>query len=126
MIRRASAMVLSSGAAVLVAWMLDLARCVVAGCAQDDPGVVASELVGPIILIGYVVLSWLTVYPTALALQRYVSSASASARSAVGSALVVAGLLHRPGTDGSILRTLAMLGPWLGISWFVGAFVAVT
>ena len=123
---RASAIMLSSIGAVLAAWALDMARCAVAGCIQYDASIGASDVVGPIILFGYVTLSWLTVYPTALGLLRYVSAPAASALSAVSYAFVVACLLHRPGTGAPMLHTLGFLGPWLGISWFIGAFIATT
>jgi len=98
--------------------------CLFKECLRDDASLRADSMFGIPILVAYVLVSWLFVYPAILWLSRWWGGARASLLVSTGFAVAMAGLFHRPSVDGSFLHTALYLVPWFGTSWFIAGLCA--
>jgi hypothetical protein len=122
---RLLSVVASSLVSCVVLLGMSEAACLVRECIRDDASIRASVMLDIPLLVAYVVLSWLVVYPVILWLGRRWGSVKVSLGVSVVFALVSAALFHSPSVDGEFWHTAAHLVPWFGAAWFIAGLCAV-
>jgi len=100
------------------------AECILRKCLHDDAGIRAMAMMAIPMLVAYLSLSWLVVYPAVLWLSRWLGGLLASLLVSLGFAVVMTWLFHLPSVDGRFLHTAMYLVPWFGLPWFVGGLCA--
>lgn len=104
---------------------MDAALCAWRLCTHNDASIRAESIFLIPMSIGYVIGSWLTVFPLMLFFRRQIPDLAAAFITSVAFALLAALLAHNPTLDGSIGHTLIALVPWLVVPWFLGGWIAI-
>jgi hypothetical protein len=89
----------------------------------DDAAIRAEEIMNPLLVVGFVVLSWIYVAPLAWALRRRRRSLAALTIS-LPIWLLTTAVLHAPAVDSSPLVTASVIAAFVGVPVFVSAVVA--
>ena len=117
------AITVSSFLAVFLTIAIDQIGCVLRSCVQDASSNRAEVFMVPM-LVAYLVLSWLAVFPAIIALGKRMPKPVASLAVSLLSGLLVTFLLHRPTIDGPFIHTVTALLPWLVVPWLTAGWVA--
>ncbi len=121
---RLLAALLVSALALVALIGVDGAACMAHQCATDDAGARALVVFNPYLMLAFLVLSWLTVFPLMLLLRRTrMPVAAILAVVALPPALLFAYMLYDPTVDTSFLQTALVVTPPLVISWLIAGWI---
>lgn len=121
---RLLAALLASALALVTLIGVDGAACMAHQCASDDAGTRALVVFNPALMLAFLVLSWLTVFPVMLLLRRTrLPAVAIVAIVALPPALVFAYMLYDPAVDASFLQTALIVTPPLVIAWLIAGWI---
>lgn len=122
---RPLSVLISSAVSCIVLLGMSEGLCLLKECVRDDASIRATAILGVPLLIAYVMLSWLLVFPVMLWLKRRWGSFLAALLVSLAFGVAMALTFHMPSIDGSFLHTALHVAPWFAVPWLVAGLAAI-